>query len=289
MQYRPENPLIIQSDLTLLLETMGPHFTEARDALARFAELVKSPEYVHTWRISPLSLWNAASAGGTVEGVVETLQRFAKYDVPPNVPVWVRETMSRYGRIQMLPDSRGVLLVCVDAPLATHISKLKGVKDLIAEQLSPTTLLIPTLNRGLLKQLLVGHGHPVKDLAGFIDGDKLAMSVREVRLAGKPWGPRAYQHEAAQAFLAGPDNGGEGGSGVVVLPCGAGKTIVGIQAMVRLGMRTLILCTNVTALRQWRDEILDKTTLSEEEVGEFSGERKEVKPVTLTTYQMLTW
>jgi DNA excision repair protein ERCC-3 len=289
MQYRPENPLIIQSDLTLLLETMGPHFTEARDALARFAELVKSPEYVHTWRISPLSLWNAASAGGTVEGVVETLQRFAKYDVPPNVPVWVRETMSRYGRIQMLPDSRGVLLVCVDAPLATHISKLKGVKDLIAEQLSPTTLLIPTLNRGLLKQLLVGHGHPVKDLAGFIDGDKLDMAVREVRLAGKPWGPRAYQHEAAQAFLAGPDNGGEGGSGVVVLPCGAGKTIVGIQAMVRLGMRTLILCTNVTALRQWRDEILDKTTLSEEEVGEFSGERKEVKPVTLTTYQMLTW
>lgn len=287
MRYLPENPLIVQSDHSLLLETMGPHFPACREQLARFAELVKSPDYVHTYRITPLSLWNAASAGMTVEEVVAALERWAKYDVPPNIPVSVRDTMGRYGRLKLFKEDRGLRLEASDATLLKEVTHLKPIMPMLGPILSPTAVLIAPHLRGELKQALTHAGYPVEDLAGYKDGDALDFTLRPESLAGKAWGIREYQKQAVDAFHG--DGLNQGGSGVVVLPCGAGKTIVGIGAMARLSTKTLILCTNVTALRQWRAEILDKTTLTEEEVGEYSGERKQICPVTLVTYQILTF
>lgn len=284
MQYRPENPLVVQSDRTLLLETMGPHFAAARDTLARFAELVKSPEYVHTYRLSPLSLWNAASSGLDVDGVVEALHQWSKYPVPPDVPVWIRDIMGRYGRLELTLDGDRLRLTADDATRMAEVRSHRKVRPLLGEALDPTASAVQLAHRGALKQALVQSGHPVRDLAGFVDGDPLDV---ELSGDGETWQLRRYQQGAVDAFLAGPS--GEGGSGVVVLPCGAGKTIVGIAAMAALGMKTLVLCTNTTALRQWRDEILARTTLEPEQVGEYSGHAKEIAPVTLSTYQMLTW
>ena len=288
MRYVPENPLIVQSDRTLLLETLGPHFAEARDALARFAELVKSPEYVHTYRLTPISLWNAAAAGVAVGEVTGALERWAKYDVPGNVPTWVQETMGRYGRLRLHAHPDGLVLEA-DAPvLMTEVRGSRGIKKLLGKQLSETENLVETGNRGLLKQALIAVGHPVQDLAGFVDGGALEVQIQPVAEDGSEWSLRTYQAQAVDAFMGAGNEEGEGGSGVVVLPCGAGKTIVGLTALARFGMKTLILCTNVTALRQWRDEIINRTTLTEEEVGEYSGSEKVVRPVTLSTYQMLT-
>lgn len=287
MRYVPENPLIVQSDHTLLLETMGPHFREARDALALFAELVKSPDYVHTWRVTPLSLWNAASSGLGVEDVVGALERWAKYDIPPNVPVSIRETMARYGRLKLHKDPRGLRLEAADPVLLTEICSLKPVIPLIGPKVSDVAVLIDPANRGELKQTLTHAGHPVEDLAGYRDGDVLDFKVLTTTKAGQDWALRGYQRDAVDSFHG--DGLVHGGSGVVVLPCGAGKTMVGIGVMARLQMRTLILCTNITALRQWRQEILERTTLTEEDVGEYSGEVKEIRPVTLSTYQTLTY
>jgi DNA excision repair protein ERCC-3 len=287
VRYVPENPLIVQSDHTLLLETMGPHFRAARDSLARFAELVKSPDYVHTYRVTPLSLWNAASAGMTVEEVVQALEQYAKYDVPPNVPVNIRETMGRYGRLKLYKDPRGLRLEAEDPILMTEVCSLKPVIPLLGTRLGDKAVLVEPGNRGELKQALTHAGHPVEDLAGYRDGEHLDFVMAPEMKNGAHWGLRDYQRLAVEAFHG--DGLAQGGSGVVVLPCGAGKTMVGIGAMARLNMKTLILCTNVTALRQWRNEILDKTTLTEDLVGEYSGELKDIRPVTLTTYQMLTF
>jgi DNA excision repair protein ERCC-3 len=287
MPYVPDNPLVVQSDRSLLLETMGPHFREARDALVPFAELVKSPEYVHTYRLTPLSLWNAAAAGHPVEEVLHTLERFAKYDVPPNVPVWVEETMRRFGRLKLRPGERDLLLEADSEVLMTEISSLKGVIPLLKTQISETSWSIEPGHRGELKQTLTQAGHPVEDLAGYTDGEALEFSLRTECGSGKEFSVREYQVDAVDAFHG--DGRIRGGSGVIVLPCGAGKTIVGMAAMARLGMSTLILCTNVTALRQWKAEILDKTTLTEDQIGEYSGQSKEIKPVTLATYQVLTY
>ena len=286
MRYVPENPLIVQSDHTLLLETMGPHFKEVRDALVRFAELVKSPEYVHTYRVTPLSLWNAAAAGVLVDAVVEVLETWSKYEVAPNVPVWIRETMGRYGRLQLLPHEDGLLLEALEPLLMTEIRNTKAVRDLLGPEVDECRSLIAVGDRGLLKQVLIGIGHPIQDRVGYVDGEALELALRETAMSGDDWGLRDYQVHAVDAFYG---DGIEGGSGVVVLPCGAGKTMVGLAAMAKLGMRTLILCTNVTALRQWKTEILDKSTLTEDEIGEYSGSSKAIKPVTLSTYQMLTY
>jgi DNA excision repair protein ERCC-3 len=288
MKYVPENPLIVQSDHSLLLETMGPHFRAAREVLGRFAELVKSPDYVHTYRITPLSLWNAASSGLTVDEVVASLERWAKYDVPPNVPVSVRETMARYGRLKLWPDPRGLKLESDDEVLMTEVTSLKPVIPLLGKRVSPTAVLVDPANRGELKQVLTHAGHPVQDLAGYMDGEALEISLTDtMRGNGLTWALRDYQRLAVEAFHG--DGLAQGGSGVVVLPCGAGKTMVGIGVMARLNMKTLILCTNVTALRQWKAEILDKTSLTEDQVGEYSGESKDIKPITLSTYQILTF
>jgi DNA excision repair protein ERCC-3 len=288
MRYIPENPLIVQSDHTLLLETMGPHFAPARDALIRFAELVKSPDYVHTWRITPLSLWNAASAGMKVEEVLAVLEKYAKYEVPPNVPVSIQNTMGRYGRLKLYPHRQGLRLEARDPTLLTEISNLKPVMPFLGSRLNETSVLVAIAHRGELKQALTHAGHPVEDLAGYIEGDALEVHLRPLMISTQgPWALRDYQKMAVDAFHG--DGLVQGGSGVIVLPCGAGKTMVGIGAMARLSTRTLILCTNVTALRQWRTEILDKSTVTEDQIGEFSGEMKEIKPITLATYQILTF
>ena len=282
MRYEPDNPLIVQSDHTLLLETMGPKFEAARDALSRFAELVKSPEYIHTYKITPLSLWNAAASGVKVDTVLGALEGWSKYQVPPNVPVSIRETMARYGKLKLLKADDGLVLVADDPILLKEVRGLKGVRPLLQKALDDRRIGVDTGDRGLLKQELLKANHPVEDLAGYIDGAALAVELKK-----DGWGLRAYQQLAVDAFLG--DGGADGGSGVVVLPCGAGKTIVGLATLAKLGMKTLILCTNVTALRQWREEIIARTTLRPEEVGEYSGERKDILPVTISTYQMLTW
>lgn len=287
MRYAPENPLIVQSDHSLLLETMGPHFAPARDQLARFAELVKSPDYVHTYRVTPLSLWNAASSGVDADYVIGALERWAKYDVPPNVPVSIRDTMARYGRVKLVADPRGLRLVTDDPVLMSEIASTKLVLPLLGKRLSDTAFLVDPGDRGELKQAMIHAGHPVEDLAGYRDGESLDLELRSPTVSGQAWGLRDYQVQAVDAFFG--DALAGGGSGVIVLPCGAGKTLVGISAMARLGMRTLVLCTNITALRQWRAEILERTTLAADQVAEYSGEAKDIRPVTLATYQVLTF
>ncbi len=287
MTFQPQNPLIVQSDNTALLETVGPHYSEVRDALMRFAELVKSPEYVHTWRITPLSLWNAAASGLTADAVVETLERWAKFPVPESVPTTIRSTMERYGRLTLLRDGDWLRLEADDDVLMLELRHLKPLAELLGEALGDNAQRIHPRRRGELKQVLVHLGHPVRDLAGYDDGDALEMGLADTLPDGSPLGLRPYQREAVDAFMGSPGQGG--GCGVVVLPCGAGKTLVGIGAMIRLGMRTLILCTGNTALRQWKREILEKTTLTEADVGEYTSRVKEIRAVTLTTYQILTW
>ena len=282
MSYVADNPLIVQSDHTILLETQGPKYEEARDALLAFAELVKSPEYVHTWRITSLSLWNAAASGHGPEQVIDTLARLAKYPVPPNVPTAIEEWMARYGTLRLLRAGDWLHLECEDEARFEEIRALKPVQELLGEPVAGSLALrVHPRARGELKQVLAHHGHPVQDLAGYDDGDALEMKLSD----DEGWGLREYQVQAVDAF-----HGGVGaGCGVVVLPCGAGKTLVGVAAMVRLGMRTLVLCTGNTALQQWKQEILRRTTLGEAQVGEYSANRKELRPVTLTTYQLLTW
>lgn len=285
MHYNPENPLIVQGDHTILLETMSARYAEGRDALLGFAELVKSPEYIHTWRITPLSLWNAAAAGHTADEVVATLQRLAKYPVPTHIPQSIHDKMGRYGTLRLLRDGDWLRLECDDPHRLTEIRQLKVATDLLGVPTSPTSQRVSPQRRGELKQVLVSCGHPVQDLAGYEDGDPLRMALSTTLPSGAPWTLRDYQVQAVDAFYGGT----AGGSGVVVLPCGAGKTLVGVAAMVRYGMRTLILCTGQTALLQWKRHILDHTTLTEDQVGEYTGTTKDLRPVTLTTYQLLTW
>lgn len=281
MRYVPDNPLIAQSDHTLLLETQAPRYGEARDALLGFAELVKSPEYVHTWRITSLSLWNAAASGHTADEVIAALEDLAKYPVPDNLPVSIREKMGRYGTVRLVRDGTWLNLEVDEPSDLVLLRSLKQVEGLLGDPVGELAARVNPRHRGELKQVLTAAGHPVQDLAGYDDGDPLTMAMD--RTDG--FSLRDYQMDAIDAFVGGPS----GGSGVVVLPCGAGKTLVGIGAMVRLGMRTLILCTGHTALQQWKSEILRRTSLTEDDVGEYSAQVKELKPVTLTTYQILTW
>jgi DNA excision repair protein ERCC-3 len=281
--YAPNNPLIVQSDRSLLLEVASPRYAEARDALLPFAELVKSPEYLHTWRLTPLTLWNAAAAGHGPDEVAATLAAYAKYPVPPGVIAWVRETMGRYGALRLVRDGDELRIEADDPLVLAEVAAVREIHDLVVDD--GHGLRVHPRRRGLVKQALLAAGRPVEDLVGYEDGDRLEMALRTTAADGTPWSLRDYQLAAVDAFTEGP----HAGSGVVVLPCGAGKTIVGIAAMVRLGMRTLILCSGHTALEQWRREILARTTLTADQVGAYTAGRKELKPVTLTTYHLLTW
>ncbi len=289
MGYNPENPLIVQSDMSVLLETMGPHYEDARAFINQFAELTKSPEYLHTYTITPLSLWNAASAGITLQQISDGFEKFAKYDVPGNVITEIKELLGRFGTIKLLKreDDGELMLACQTLFVAEEILAAPAVREFLGTRISELEILVQPGTRGRLKQALIKQGYPVEDLAGFIEGDALDVSFREVTTRGRPFHIREYQHEAAEMFYCG--GAATGGSGVLVLPCGAGKTIIGITAMTMVKQKTLILTTNVTALRQWKSEIVDKTTLAADQVGEYSGEEKNVCPVTVSTYQILTY
>lgn len=282
-----EKPLIVQSDRTMLLEADNAAFEEARDALAGFAELITSPEHYHTYRITPLSLWNAASAGLTAQFIIDTLKRFSRYPVPENILYEVQDQVSRFGKLRLVKEGEVLVLQSEDELLITQFLADKQIKPLLLKKLDKKRVSVDPRNRGSLKQALIKKDFPVEDLSGYVDGAPLEITLRETTLAGEPFGLRPYQRDSVEIFHAG--GSARGGSGVLVLPCGAGKTIIGIGVMERVGQRTLILTTNITALRQWRDELLDKTTLRPEDIGEYSGEIKEIKPVTITTYQMLTY
>jgi DNA excision repair protein ERCC-3 len=285
---RPDLPLIVQSDRSLLLETGGPLHAAARDAIAPFCELVKSPEHVHTYRLTPLSVWNAASAGMDAEAMVAALERFGRFDVPANVKRDVRDLHARYGRLKLVPGEAGALwLESPDATLLTQVASSPLTRELVGPPDAAGRLPVPAAARGEIKRALIKLGWPVEDLAGYVDGGPLAVPLRGVLPDGRTFRLRDYQFEAVEAFHR--DGSAQGGSGVVVLPCGAGKTIVGLGAMARVGRKTLILTTNHTAVTQWRRELLTKTALTEEQVGEYTGLVKEIRPVTITTYQILTW
>jgi DNA excision repair protein ERCC-3 len=283
---RPDNPLIVQGDQSVLAEVASPRFAEARDRIARFAELVKSPEHVHTYRITPLSVWNACAAGAATDEIVETLREYAKYPVPAHVERGILDAGTRYGRLRLTRDGEGILLAADEPALLEQVLRIRTVAPHLGERLSPTLARVPPAERGRLKQALVKAGWPAEDLAGYTPGEPLPVALRETTRGGEPFSLRAYQQEAAHAFHAGGSE--RGGSGVVVLPCGAGKTVVGLECIARTGCSTLVLTTSVTSVRQWIREILDRTTLHEDQVGEFTADAKEVRPVTVSTYQMLT-
>ena len=284
---RYENPFIVQSDHTVLVEVDSPRYVEGRDALARFAELVKSPEHVHTYRITPLSIWNACAAGVTVEWIRETLRGLSKYDVPRHVEIEIAEYASRYGRLKLTRDDRGLVLNISAAALAEELARQERVASFLGQRIGPREFLVDPAERGRLKQTLIKVGYPVEDLAGYLAGEPLKVVLRGETRGGTSFHLRDYQREAAEIFYAAGT--ARGGSGVIVLPCGAGKTIVGLACMARLQTSTLVLTTSVTASHQWIAELTDKTTLPAEAIGEYSSQVKEIRPVTIATYNILTW
>ena len=292
MFFNVTNPLIVQGDGTLLLEVKNPRYEEARDFLARFSELEKSPEHMHQYRITSLSLWNAAAAGLGAHEIVKGLADLTKYELPPNVGADIKEKIARFGKVVLLPAEPGpdrermLLLQVFDDAVARKIASTPKVFRETAGAMKEGVFRVPLANRGTIKQALLKLGYPVDDRAGFVEGAPLNVRLRRTCLTGKPFGLRHYQTQSVSAWHK--DGTWEGGHGVVVLPCGAGKTVVGIATMAHTSCQTLILATGVSSVRQWIDEILDKTHLRPEDVGEFSGAHKQIRPVTVTTYQMLT-
>ncbi|MGE0299385.1 MAG: helicase-associated domain-containing protein, partial [Pseudonocardia sp.] len=273
----PEGPLIVQSDKTLLLEVDHPDSADARMAIAPFAELERAPEHVHTYRVTPLALWNARAAGHDAEQVVDALVRFSRYAVPQPLLVDVVDTMGRYGRLQLTNSPvHGLVLATTDRAVLAEVLRNRKIAPLLGARIDEDTVVVHPSERGHLKQALLKVGWPAEDLAGYVDGEAHPIDLRE-----DGWHLRDYQRAAVEGFWA-------GGSGVVVLPCGAGKTLVGAAAMAQARATTLILVTNTVAGRQWRRELLARTSLTEDEIGEYSGERKEVRPVTIATYQVMT-
>jgi DNA excision repair protein ERCC-3 len=286
MNYDPGNPLIVQGDRSILVEVDNPRYAEARDALAPFAELEKSPEHIHTYRLTDLSLWNAAAAGMTAEAMLEVLSRFSKFPLPTNLAADIAERVSRYGRVKLEKFEDKLRLVCTDRPLLEELARQPRVRDYLGERHDATSFLVESAFRGVLKQGLIAVGYPAEDLAGYTEGAGLPITLRSIARNGLPFHVRDYQREAADIFYAGGDV--RGGSGVIVLPCGAGKTIVGIAAMSLMQRSTLVLTTSITAVKQWHREVLDKTDVPDDQIAEYTGETKDIAPVTIATYQILT-
>ena len=273
----PNGPLIVQSDKTLLLEVDHPSAEEARRAIAPFAELERAPEHIHTYRVTPLGLWNARAAGHDAEQVVNALITHSRYAVPHALLVDIAETMDRYGRLTLEKDEEhGLVLRTTDRPVLEEVLRHKRITPLVGARIDPDRVAVHPSERGHLKQELLKVGWPAEDEAGYVDGE-----AHRIDLAEDDWSLRPYQRQAVDGFW-------HGGSGVVVLPCGAGKTLVGAGAMAQAQATTLILVTNTVSARQWRDELLKRTSLTEDEIGEYSGARKEIRPVTIATYQVLT-
>lgn len=282
----PEGAIIVQSNMEILVEVHNKHYIEARDAIAPFTELVKSPEHLHTYRISHLSLWNAASTGLTADDVVRCLEDQGKYPVPETVATEIHEYMGRYGMLKLIKGELGLCLESTDAALFKEVCKLPNVANCLVKFDGDTKAIVDPNKRGILKMTLTLNGFPVEDIAGYVAGDPLPIELRQETLGGKKLELRSYQKDASQIFYA---SGSEkGGSGVIVLPCGSGKTLIGMATMALMKTRTLILTPNISAARQWIRELLDKTTLTADQVKEYSGDVKEIGPVTVATYQILT-
>lgn len=303
-----ENPLIVQGDRSLLLDVHAPLAEECRNALIPFAELEKSPEHLHTYKLSPLSLWNAASAGFSADDAISVLQKYARYDVPQSIIMWITEISSRFGKIKLIagPDievpvkeksaekiiEHYLYLVADSLPVFKEIGANHNVKKMLTNTLDSSdaplySYLIKLTDRGTIKQMLLQAGWPVKDEVALSDGEPLDVSLKTTTSSGKPLNIREYQTASARALVG--DKGPGTGFGTIVLPCGAGKTIVGMTIMDMLKTSTLIITTNISAVHQWIDELLDKTNLTADQIAEYSGENKEIKPVTVATYQVLTW
>ncbi len=280
-------PVIVQGDRTVLLEVNSPAYADARDALARFAELEKSPEHIHTYRITPLSLWNAAASGMGAEAIIEALTRYGRYELPTNVRTDIVDYVGRYGRLKLRRDGDDLILQSDDAPLIAEIAHHKRFVGYVLGQRDERTLVVDPAFRGHIKQALVQFGFPAEDLAGYVEGAPLAVELRPETRDGRAFSLRPYQQEAVDIFYA--SGGVRGGSGVIVLPCGAGKTIVGLAIIDKLQCSTLILTPNTVAARQWISELVDKTSISRDDIGEYSGDRKEIRPITVANYQILTY
>jgi DNA excision repair protein ERCC-3 len=272
-----DGPLIVQSDKTLLLEVDHDLAADCRREIAPFAELERAPEHIHTYRVTPLALWNARAAGHDAEQVIDALIKYARYPVPHALLVDVADTMARYGRLRLEKHPvHGLILVSTDRAVLEEVLRARKIAPLLGSRVADDTVVVHASERGSLKQSLLKLGWPAEDLAGYVDGEAHPISLKE-----DGWELRSYQREAADAFR-------HGGSGVVVLPCGAGKTIVGAAAMAQAGATTLILVTNTVSAHQWRQELLKRTSLTEDEIGEYSGSKKEIRPVTIATYQIMT-
>ena len=287
-----ENPLIVQGDRSLLLDVHAPLAEECRNALIPFAELEKSPEHLHTYKLTPLSLWNAASAGFSADDAVAVLEKYARYDLPQAVLAWIKEVCSRFGKITLEPCEEGedLLLVAASEAIYKEIGANVAVKKMLTPAEGPQkkyAYLIKLTDRGTIKQLLLEAGWPVKDQVALADGEPLDFNLRQTTAAGQTFEIRDYQISAAKALVG--DKGPGSGFGTIVLPCGSGKTIVGMQIMDMLKTSTLIITTNISAVHQWIDELLDKTNLTKDQIAEYTGENKDIKPVTVATYQVLTW
>ncbi|CAH0192469.1 DNA repair helicase XPB [Microbacterium sp. Bi128] len=272
-----DGPLIVQSDRTVLLEVAHPDAETARHELAVFAELERAPEHIHTYRITRLGLWNARAAGHDADAMLQTLDRWTRFPVPASVSTDIRETVGRYGRLVIERDADGALVLrSTDPAVLGEVSRNKRIAPLLIGHPTPDSFTVDAWARGHIKQELLKIGWPAEDLAGYTPGTPHPIDLDE-----DGWKLRPYQRQAVESFS-------EGGSGVVVLPCGAGKTLVGAGAMAETRTTTLILVTNTVSARQWRDELLRRTSLTSEEIGEYSGQSKEIKPVTIATYQILT-
>ncbi len=272
-----DGPLIVQSDKTLLLEIDHPKAADCRRAIAPFAELERAPEHVHTYRVTPLGLWNARAAGHDAEQVVDALVTFSRYPVPHALLVDVADTMGRYGRLKLSKHPvHGLVLTCTDRPVLEEVLRSKKIMPLVGARLDPDTVVVHPSERGQIKQVLLKLGWPAEDHAGYVDGE-----AHPIELDQNGWTLRPYQQQAVEGFW-------HGGSGVVVLPCGAGKTLVGAAAMAEAKSTTLILVTNTVSARQWKHELVKRTSLTEDEIGEYSGTKKEIRPVTIATYQVMT-
>ena len=295
MSYDPTNPLIVQGDRSVLLEVDNPKYAQAREALAPFAELEKSPEHIHTYRLTPLSLWNAAAAGLKAESMVDVLKTFSKFPLPATISTDIHELVGRYGRVRIRrseeidPKSNSymLLMVCEDVNLLEELSRQPKLKEFLKEKVNKKSYLVEPSFRGVLKQALITIGYPAEDLAGYTEGADQEINLRKICKSGIPFNVRDYQSEACEVFHAGGDV--RGGSGVIVFPCGAGKTIVGIVAMSMLKKNTLVLTTGITAVKQWHREISDKTDIPDELIAEYTGESKSIAPITIATYQILTY
>ncbi|GAA1665005.1 DEAD/DEAH box helicase [Nonomuraea maheshkhaliensis] len=272
-----DGPLIVQSDKTLLLEVDHERADACRKAIAPFAELERAPEHVHTYRVTPLALWNARAAGHDAEQVIDALIGFSRYPVPHALLVDIAETMARYGRLRLEKDPvHGLTLTSTDRAVLEEVLRSKKIQPMLGERIGADSVVVHPSDRGNVKQALLKLGWPAEDLAGYVDGEQ-----HPIKLLQDGWELRPYQREAAEAFW-------NGGSGVVVLPCGAGKTIVGAAAMAHAEATTLIMVTNTVSAHQWKTELLKRTSLTEDEIGEYSGTKKEIRPVTIATYQVMT-